>query len=126
VKDLVVFLTLEGRGCVVTHALHPQDEFDRVRSKYTSGTYDCHAEEAMDPTAPANAGPRTVTSFAGAQPAPSGSAAHFSLDELSALRSELDELRAQLDQVAHGWQSESTRIQEEIADLRARLVKEEG
>ena len=79
-KGLMISLTPEGRGHVVTHALYRPQELERLKADYAGrvspGPAEADAEAAASPTAPA-------------QP-----------DEIAALRQELAELRSSLEALA--------------------------
>ena len=74
-KELVLELTPEGRGQVITHALYEASELQRLRSRVEEG--------------------------AAAQPAPprAAPAPQISPDALSEIRAEMAELRAELDKL---------------------------
>ncbi len=74
-KGLVISLTSEGRGHVVSHALYPASELETLRSQYES-------LGSREPSAPANSVPVSQRAT-----------------EFEALRSELDETRAQVTQL---------------------------
>ena len=90
-KGLVVSLTPEGRGHVVTHALYPPREFERVKAEYHGASAAAIAAAQSDePGAPlaARATPAARVPSPGAGAAGGGD-----------LRREVDELRSQLAQV---------------------------
>lgn len=87
-KGLVISLTPEGRGHVVTHALYPPQELEALRRQYSAGR--------SGPARHMEEGPRqeSVTQWP-ATPASSTSGG-VSTEEIDALRGEVAELRAQL------------------------------
>ena len=84
-KGLVLSLTPEGRGHVVTHALYPPDELERVKVRY----------QAAGPGAGAPVGDVARPSPSAPSPAPAG----LRPDVAEALRRGLDELRSQVAQL---------------------------
>jgi uncharacterized protein YceH (UPF0502 family) len=76
-KKLIIFLTPEGRGQMVTHGLYPPDELARVRSQtHAAPTYD-------EPPARAAPSPQSDPIWT----------------ELESLREEISQLRRQLDEL---------------------------
>jgi uncharacterized protein len=105
-KGLVLDLTPPGRGQIISHALYEPDELERLREKSLSGFGS--AEPMPSPA------PRSSTSSPSA-PA-SGSSSRLE-EELRSMRSELTEMRRQVEDLA-----EAQRRQEQtIADLRSSL-----
>jgi uncharacterized protein YceH (UPF0502 family) len=107
-KGLVLSLTPEGRGHVVTHALHPPSELDRVKAGYQA------------------AGPRAgAPSEHVARPIPPGPApAGLDADVAESLRRGLDELRSQVTQLRSDLDNLSAvvvRAEEELNRLRNEL-----
>jgi uncharacterized protein YceH (UPF0502 family) len=110
-KGLVIGLTAEGRGHVVTHALYEPAELQKVRDQHDGGSAPSVAPPstpAFPPTprpeaydAPSPASSPTVPSPT-TQP-PSGPSGDNSLgqmqSELAALRREVDQLREQMSKV---------------------------
>jgi uncharacterized protein len=100
-KGLVISLTSEGRGQVVTHALYKPREIETLQAKYAAGFVAASPDEPSDSTAAAAGG-------ASATPAPrfaSGSAPNDS--GADAMRRELATLRQQI-----------ARFEEELVELR--------
>jgi hypothetical protein len=103
-KGLVVSISPEGRGHVVTHALYEPRELEKVRSEFVAGSPGRDADDRASPsaaqstsTSPAPAPPRTHQA---AQPATLAYATERSVDEL---------------------RSELVKVREELADLRKNL-----
>ncbi|HEX3871731.1 MAG TPA: DUF480 domain-containing protein [Pirellulales bacterium] len=85
-KGLVVPLTSEGRGHVVTHGLYPPEEFERVQTQFASGAMSAGVEEASEPRATPAAifSPDAEAELRG---------------ELAKLRDEVAELRREVDKM---------------------------
>ena len=84
-KGLVISLTPEGRGHVVTHALHLPQELQKLRAEH--GRSDAPA--ALRPS-PQQAAPTA---------APSGAAMEIEQQIIATIRSDIDELKSQLAQL---------------------------
>jgi hypothetical protein len=54
-KGLIQYLTPPGRGCVLTHALHRDQEMPKLREQYAGGTVPPATRAAYEPSAPAPA-----------------------------------------------------------------------
>jgi uncharacterized protein len=91
-KGLLVSLTSEGRGHVVSHMLFEPAELERVRHEFQSGPAATGDEDEPTPSASPFAAQRTREPESGAT-APRGPSTSQALDEL---RHELAELRAEL------------------------------
>lgn len=109
-KGLVVPVTPEGRGHVVTHALHPPRELERVMAEHRGAAAVPRAggEEAPG-AAPMGEAPR----HAGA----AGAEAEGLQRQLDELRSQVAQIRADLDERA----AAQRRIEEEVRRLREDL-----
>ncbi|HZZ30165.1 MAG TPA: YceH family protein [Pirellulales bacterium] len=119
-KRLVIDLTPPGRGQIISHNLYEPDELQRLKEKLPSGSYEPEAHSAP-PTPASSTGSAARSAPARSAPAssaPAGSApAGSASDEWQSLRSELAELRHELEALM-----ETVRQQErEIADLRSSL-----
>ena len=85
-RGLIISLTPEGRGQIVTHALYLEEEMDKVRTK---------AKEAADAAEAAPAKPRSSS--------PSSSASNPKLEqEVQELRAEVAKLRSEIEDI---WKS---------------------
>jgi hypothetical protein len=101
-KKLVVALTPEGRGQMVTHALYPPHELEEVKAR-CAASHVGHADE--------EGGPTTYRSSSTSRSATSGAAlVAASKDELAELQVEVAELRAEM-----------ARIREQMRAVEARL-----
>lgn len=98
-KGLVVALTPEGRGCVVTHTLYLPQELEKLRKQY--GTLETPAgfeASRFDAEVPASAMKRTRHEVAGSSAVPVDDEEAL-LAEVEGLRHEVDELRSQVDEL---------------------------
>jgi uncharacterized protein YceH (UPF0502 family) len=98
-KGLIIPLTPEGRGHVVTHALYPPNELERVKAHF--------AAVRPAPTAAAESADAVQRSVTGVAP-PAASL-------VEALRAEIEELRLEL-----------TTIRSELADLAAAMERSDS
>lgn len=93
-KGLVISLTSEGRGHVITHALYEDRELEKLRGEYANVV---RGAEADDEPAPASV--RSIPSAPAAPPANSRELVELRM-ELATLREEFDKLREEFDQLA--------------------------
>jgi len=117
-KDLVIPLTPEGRGHVVTHTLYLPNELERVKAQYGVVA----AAPATGP-APAISAP-TSTPTASPVQAPASSTTDVEPELTDALRRELQELRSQLSQLRSDFEDLTSvveRTQDELQSLRDAL-----
>lgn len=110
-KGLVVSLTPEGRGHIVTHGLYLPDEMQRIKARYAIGQA---VAAVSEPVAPSDA------------PASSGPAASPVVDrgENAALRREIEDLRSQVTQLRSDVDTLSAELRrngDELSDLRDAL-----
>lgn len=117
-KGLVIALTPEGRGQVVTHSLYQPQELARIRAEHRGGgaprTDD--SPEASVETVPRRAPPTATTSPTTSQAIPT--------ESMEALRREVAELRDQLAQLRNDMEqvtSDCRRGLDEINELRQAL-----
>ena len=110
-KKLIVYLTPQGRGCIVTHAMYQPPELAALRR--------AHGPAAPSSPQPPPAPPSTVS---GTGPPPATASAEFST--MDALRREVDQLRAdngelrdQIDRVASELRREVSEIREQLGIL---------
>ncbi len=107
-KGLILPLTPEGRGHVVTHALYPEAELEKLKSRFGAGRAASGGE------------PRAATSHVSSVVAAADGGAMQSLrDEVAALRSELAELRDELASVAAALEQTDTEFRRLREDLGA-------
>jgi uncharacterized protein len=120
-KGLVIALTPEGRGHVVTHALHKPREIESLKAKYAGGWTASPGEEETD-----GAVPKPVASSAVVASSVSRAAAPANRDgadvsavqrELASLRQQVAQFRQELDEM-HDAQS---RTADELRSLRDAL-----
>jgi hypothetical protein len=110
-KGLVIALTPEGRGHVVTHALSMPQEMEKLRSEYRGRTAPVSAPAvARESTAADHAGDRGV-----GWPGPAATEPREA--ELAELRGQIAEIRQELDELA----ASQRRSEEELRELRAAL-----
>lgn len=108
-KGLIISLTREGRGHVLTHALYQPRELERLQAEYSAQSAStAAAAAAIDEPTPRPAAPPRPTSNAPA-PVPSGEAAR--------LRSELEEIRQQVSEL----QAAVDACRRELGELRDAL-----
>jgi len=100
-KGLIVSLTPQGRGHVVTHALYEPRELEKLRAEATA-----NYREASDAVEPAASGarapevspppPTPSRAHEVSPPAPVASSAYASSQSVDELRRELDEVRTEM------------------------------
>jgi uncharacterized protein len=120
-KGLVVSLTSEGRGQVVTHALYTASEMDRLKTEFRN--FDASGGGSDDESAPAHrpvaASVAPAASFA-SQPRPassSGGVGAESSTATAALREEVRSLRHELEEL----REEARSLRRDLDELRAVL-----
>ncbi len=118
-KGLVIPLTPEGRGHVVTHALYTPREMEQLKVQHSQGRAAAYApgDGPLLPPAPPAARPAPGVAATGA---PSSGAASGG----EALRRELEELRGQLVQMRGELQdlsAQQQRLQEDVRNLKDAL-----
>jgi uncharacterized protein YceH (UPF0502 family) len=94
-KGLVIALTPEGRGHVITHALYEPRELEKVRAEFEAQGRAAHDEESTPAARSAAPIYTTSTPAQEARTAPAASAT-ASAQSIEDLRKEVDELRAEL------------------------------
>jgi uncharacterized protein YceH (UPF0502 family) len=120
-KGLVIALTPEGRGHVVTHALYKPREIEMLKVKYAGGWTGSPDDEETAATVPASAGSPGVA--APSVPRPSATAGRESGDvsavqrELASLRQQVVQFRQELDEVRDA----QLRTADELRSLRESL-----
>ncbi len=91
-KGLVIGLSPEGRGHVVTHALYQPRELERVRQEYRSAPASAYVAAEQEPEA-VQAVPTPV---AAPMPEPAAAPLQARHDEIAELRAQIEELRGEL------------------------------
>jgi uncharacterized protein len=120
-KGLVIALTPEGRGHVVTHALYKPREIELLKAKYAGGWTGSPGEEETDAAVPTPAGSSAVV--APSVPRPSAAANRDSADgsavqrELVSLRQQVSQFREELDEMRDA----QSRTADELRSLRDAL-----
>lgn len=98
-KGLVLSLTAEGRGHMVTHALYEPRELEKVRAE-AQALAGSSVPEPVTPSRPASPPASASAPAVSAQSAPPAASPqrgpYASQEDVSALRRELDEMRAEL------------------------------
>jgi uncharacterized protein YceH (UPF0502 family) len=131
VKRLVIPLTPEGRGHIVTHGLHSPRELEHLRAQYASGSPAAMAADAGDSETP-DAGPSVRESAPlhcekpaaisrGNAPTHRHSVASPEEEEdetLAAVRNQLEELRCQVSQLRSDLDDLTAVCQETSGELR--------
>ncbi|MFV2066143.1 MAG: DUF480 domain-containing protein [Pirellulales bacterium] len=104
-KGLLMNLTREGRGCVVTHALYLPDELDRLRTKYASSQ--ATVMPASSRSFETSQNPHVTE--ASSSDVPAGGSLDLRPDDLLAqigqLRDELNAVRAEVTWLKQQWEA---------------------
>jgi uncharacterized protein len=112
-RKLIIGLTPEGRGHVLTHGLYQPQELDKLRAEYHGRGDEAPAAPAAERpphSPPPVASPPQAAPIRAASAAPSSAANAELTAQVATLRSEVDELRSELD-----------RLRREVDDLLAQL-----
>lgn len=120
-KRLVISLTPEGRGHVLTHALYQPRELEHLRVQYGTGRAAAPSADS-DEAVPERAVPRPAAAAPPPAAAPSASGAASPL--IAEIRREIQELRAQLVQLqsdVHDLATRQSEIDEEVRGLKNAL-----
>jgi uncharacterized protein YceH (UPF0502 family) len=123
-KGLVVALTPEGRGHVVTHALYESQELEKVRAEFSAGASTREVRANADPQRPsiaatAETAPRQPTSVSpfrapnSAATSPASHAADAATADALASRQSVDVLRGELEEV----RAELANLRKDLDDL---------
>ncbi|MBN1590541.1 MAG: DUF480 domain-containing protein [Pirellulales bacterium] len=113
-KKLVVPLTPEGRGHVVTHGLYMPQEMQKLRDRYQG---DSSPGDPSSPTKPPTPVADMVPPCSSPPPTPTVEPGNAFKAELAELRDQMTDLRAQLQELAAAQQ----RSENELHDLRSAL-----
>jgi uncharacterized protein len=120
-KGLLISLTPEGRGHVVSHALYKPRELEALKVKYSGAAAQATAyrdEYADDSPGPMPAASGAVQSHTARPATPGGGNQLSSMQrDVEALRSEFVQLRAELETIV----SEQRRLADELRNLRESL-----
>lgn len=111
-KGLVVSLTAEGRGQVVTHALYTASEMERLKSEFRN--FDPNAGSGDDEPATAH---RVAAPTRPASPGGGGSHTDMNASANAALREEVKSLRQELEEL----REETRSLRRDLDELRAVL-----
>lgn len=116
-KGLIIGLTPEGRGHVLTHALYEPRELEKLRGQYAGGGLPMHlqADEADE------GGRRTMLSQpspAAPRPQPAVSGPIFAAPIATAAANELPDLRAAVNELCN----QVKELRSELADLAAEMA----
>ena len=103
-KGLVIALTSEGRGHVVTHALYKPREIESLKAKYAGGGWaGSPSDEEIAPTAPPSAAPTRAAEPSAPRLSPTANREGFDIAavqrELASLRQQVAQFRQELDEV---------------------------
>jgi len=113
-KGLIIPLTPEGRGHVVTHALYPPDQLENIKAQYGRAP-----RVESRPVVQASQRPAVTEQAAAASPPDAGPPVDAGVvdalrGEIGELRSQLAQLRSDLEEVSAGQQ----RIEDELRELK--------
>ena len=123
-KGLMVSLTPEGRGHVVSHALYKPRELEILRAKYSgAAAAGFSADEGMTPAPSAAPHPAAPTAVrAAVSPPANRDGARSNTESIEPIRREIEELRRQTAQLRHDL-DESLAAQEHLRD-ELRMLKD--
>lgn len=124
-KGLVISLTSEGRGHVVTHALYKPREIEQLRAKYSAGGAGVSGEDETFDSTPATSGStsappmhvRTPVAPAPAASRPEGIDVETIRRELSTLRQQVAQFQEELTEVRNA----QSRTADELRSLKDSL-----
>ena len=113
-KKLIMYLTPQGRGCIVTHTLYQDREIEKLRREAATMS---SAEPDDGDDAPAKAAPvaerpavvRSVPSSSGME------------TEVARLRDELSAVKRELAAMRDAFESTSSQLQHELDELKQQL-----
>lgn len=116
-KGLVIPLTPEGRGHVVTHALYKPRELENLKTQFAQGGHAALAPSDEEPPAavPQHApmsAPRASAAPAVAAPAPAAASA-----DLAGLRRQVEDLEAQVSELRSDLDATRATLSEALADF---------
>jgi uncharacterized protein YceH (UPF0502 family) len=111
-KNLLVYLTPPGRGAVVTHNLYQPNELDRLRREHGGDRASALEAGGVPVDVPPPAPPAASEAAAPNAPSQGG---------IEALRREVSELRARLEELHSQYEQSTARLQRELDDIRRQL-----
>ena len=111
-KGLLIRLTPDGRGCVVTHALYPPEEFDRLRAKYPASP-SIASQARSQPTGPPQSPRSAVATDGAADGCSTGPVRDGVFEQIAELRDALKAVRAEVDWLKQQWVAHATTGQNE-------------
>lgn len=118
-KKLIVYLTPEGRGCVVTHALYRPQELEKVQRQYSGDASQSPPASPQPPPAaqePTSAGHSSAIAANTAAPAQAAESA-----SLGKLRREVEQLRAENSELREQFDRTTEDLRRDIDDIRSQL-----
>ena len=117
-KGLILYLTPQGRGCVLTHALYQERELDKVRREASAlqvAADDSESSPRVTESAP-------VTSHRAPQPvAKQHSGGELANPEIAALRGEINDLKRELAAARSEFESTAADLRKDLAELNRQL-----
>ena len=117
-KGLILYLTPQGRGCVLTHALYQERELDKVRRE--ASALQVAADESESSPRVTESAP--ATSQRTPQPAAKQhSGAGLADEEIAALRGEINDLKRELFAARSEFESTAADLRKDLAELNRQL-----
>jgi uncharacterized protein YceH (UPF0502 family) len=119
-KNLIVYLTPQGRGCIVTHNLYRGEEMEKQRAKYGGPS-------AADVTVPSGPVPLSAAPSAPQVAAPSDSAPsdavadHRFHDEIANLTEQLRSQQEEISALRDDAQNQLETLRAEVDDIKRQL-----
>jgi len=116
-KGLIVYLTPEGRGCIVTHTLYPQRELEKLRREHAA-----EGSHGDAPSAPPNPQPITPTTSAAISQRSTRDAPPTDLTaEVHRLREEVAAVKREFQSVRAEFESASQQLRRDLDELNRQL-----
>lgn len=129
-RQLIVYLTPPGRGCIVTHNLYQPQELDKLRQKYgaPAGGFDGDEEARPTPAAASPSRPATppqddepTERSAAVAASPQNMATATPSGELDALRRQVQQLQEELLETRAELESGLSELQRAVEDIRQQI-----
>lgn len=131
-KKLIVYLTLPGRGCIVTHNLYEPQEMDKLREKYgtPAGGFAGDEEESAGDDAPRPVRPAAVAEKVTSEPSkptaatpPTGNSppANLAQNELHNMRNDITNLQQELLEMRSELEQKLGDLRRDIEDIRQQI-----